>query len=468
MSIAATPSVDVDLFADPVLADPYEAYRALRDAGPAVYLAEHRVWVLARYREVRDALHRHLVFSAAHPTGLLDVLTTRDPVRGRPHDGLTAGRVDGPAPGLPGGFTYGFTGGPAGDHPRLLGHGRERLASGTASASIGACCDHPLHGLAADRRAPTLAELEALIADQAARLVDELMARGSFDAVADLAYPFPLKTIGDLIGLPADGRPDLMLCAEASLQANAPLEDHAARALLDLEHVFALLAAELAAARATTPAAPPVTAEVAAPARHGLGTLGPSAETPSAIAGPGHGDAFGPDPIVHLLKAFAMPCVQAVAAGLTGMLWLLATHPEAWHALRVDPSLVPAAVEESLRLETPVQIYSRTTTRDVHIGGTLIRAGERVLLLLGAANRDPRRWPDPDAFDVHRDPTDHLGFGYGTQASLCATLTKTHLRAILDALVRRADHLYLDGSPRRRISTTTRAFASLPLHVTPW
>lgn len=384
MTVVSTPAVAADLFADAVLAHPYGAYRAIRDTGPAVYVPEHRLWVLSRYREVRDALLRPDVFAAPHGAGLLDL-------------GVPAAAPPAPSPPAPAAsaLTAGF--------PK---------------------------------------DLETLVVNQAEKLVDDLVSRGSFDAVADLAHPFPLRTIGDLIGLPADARTDLVTCAEASLQANAPLDERTLRALMDLEGVFTRLTTDLT----TGPAASLTT---------GL-TTGPAAD-PAPVP---------PCPTSHLLKTFAMPCVHTIASGLSAMLWLLATHPDAWHALRTTPSLVAAAVEESLRLETPVQMLTRTTTRDVLVGDTLIRTGDRVLLLIAAANRDPRKWPDPDHYDIRRNPTDHLSLGHGTQSHLIATLTKTHLRAILGALVHRASALYLDGSPRRRITPTTRAFASLPLYAT--
>lgn len=374
MTVVSTPAVAADLFADAVLAHPYGAYRAIRDTGPAVYVPEHRLWVLSRYREVRDALLRPDVFAAPHGAGLLDL-------------GVPAAAPPAPSPPAPAAsaLTAGF--------PK---------------------------------------DLETLVVNQAEKLVDDLVSRGSFDAVADLAHPFPLRTIGDLIGLPADARTDLVTCAEASLQANAPLDERTLRALMDLEGVFTRLTTDLSTGPAADPAPVP------------------------------------PCPTSHLLKTFAMPCVHTIASGLSAMLWLLATHPDAWHALRTTPSLVAAAVEESLRLETPVQMLTRTTTRDVLVGDTLIRTGDRVLLLIAAANRDPRKWPAPDHFDIRRNPTDHLGLGHGTQAALSTALARLHLRAVLGALVRRANHLHLDGSPRRRITTTTRTFASLPLCVTPW
>ncbi|MEV5413263.1 cytochrome P450 [Thermopolyspora sp. NPDC052614] len=414
MTIASAPVAGVDLFTDPVLAHPHGAYRTIRNAGPAVYLPEHRLWVLSRYREVRHALNHPLIFTPAHGTGLLDLLSI-------PATGATSGRT---APAGPSATTDASA-----PSPDLTITALTALtASSTASP--------------AGRATPlTLNDLETVIVNHAERLVDDLVARSSFDAVAELATPFALKTIGDLIGLPAAARPDLMTCAEASLQANAPLDDHTLRALMDLESVFTFLTTELTA------------------------SCTPASATP-ASATPDHAATCGHDPTVHLLKTFAMPCVYTIAVGISGMLWLLATHPEAWHALRTTPSLVAAAVEESLRLEPPVQILSRTTTRDVRIGDTLIPAGGRVLLLLAAANRDPRKWPDPDHFEIRRNPTDHLSLGLGAHSHLTATVAKTHLRAVLGALVNRAPALYLDGTPRRRITSTTRAFASLPLYAT--
>jgi cytochrome P450 len=175
-----------------------------------------------------------------------------------------------------------------------------------------------------------------------------------------------------------------------------------------------------------------------------------------------------PSAITNLLRAFALPSIYVTASALGSMLWLFATHPESWRALRAKPSLVNGAVEESLRLETPIQMFCRVTTREVEIGGTPIPKGDRVLLLIGAANRDPRKWPSPDTFDIHRNPIDHLGFGYGLHACLGHTLAKLHLRAILTTLSRRTAHLYLDGSPCRRINNTARGFASVPVCVSRW
>ena len=393
---APGPSVssDIALFDDPVLAHPYGAYREIRDAAPAVYLPRYDVWAVARFEHVRHALRHHLLFSSAHGVGLLDAFNA--PFKGSVQ---------------------------ASDPP-----------------------DHrALRGVLADQLAPhALGRFEADIVNRAETLVDHLVDRGHFDAVTDLARPFPLATIGDLIGLAPEARADLLSCAETYFQAGGPMNAYTQRSLLDLEAVFTFLTKEMARAR-----------------------LRPDGMAVTVYDAADQG-RIDPGSITNLLRAFALPSIHTIASGLGSMLWLLATHPEAWYALRANPGLVASAVEESLRLETPIQMFCRVTTRDVRIGDVVVPEGRRVLLLLGAANRDPARWPDPEIFDVRRNPIDHLGFGYGIHACIGHALAKMHLRAILGALVHRATRLHLDGAPCRRINNTARAFASVPVSVTRW
>jgi cytochrome P450 len=391
MTLTAPSAVGLGLFDDPVLAHPYDAYQAIRDTGPAVYLPAYDVWAVARHADVRHALRQHLLFSSAQGVGLLDVFNA--PLEG------SVQTTDPP------------------------GH-------------------RPLRRILAARLSPdALGGLEATIVERAEDLVARLVARGAFDAVTDLASPFALATMGDLIGLPPETRGDLLVCAEASFQAAGPMNAYTQRSLLDLEAVFTFLTTEMARNR-----------------------LRPDGMAATVYEAADQG-AIDPGSITNLLRAFALPSIHTTANGLGSMLWLLATNPDAWRALRANPSLVGSAVEESLRLETPIQMFCRVTTRDVEIDHTVVPEGHRVLLLLGAANRDPRRWPSPDHFDIHRNPTDHLGFGYGIHACIGHTLAKMHLRAILTALVKRTPHLYLNGSPCRQLNNTARGFASVPLGV---
>jgi cytochrome P450 len=113
----------------------------------------------------------------------------------------------------------------------------------------------------------------------------------------------------------------------------------------------------------------------------------------------------------------------------------LLDHPEQLARVAADPALVPAVVEETLRWDAPVQVLFRNATRDVEIAGGRVPRGAYVALLLGSANRDERRFPDPDRFDVARNPQGHLGFGFGEHFCLGASLARMEARVALEALV---------------------------------
>jgi cytochrome P450 len=117
--------------------------------------------------------------------------------------------------------------------------------------------------------------------------------------------------------------------------------------------------------------------------------------------------------------------------------------------LRDDPALLPSGIEELLRYDSPVQFTTRVLKADMEIGGKLLRAGQMVLLLLGAANRDPEQFPDPDRLDVGRPDNKHLAFGLGSHFCLGAPLARLEGRLVFEALLRRLPGLRLDGAPPR-------------------
>src|SRR5262249_12307655 len=116
---------------------------------------------------------------------------------------------------------------------------------------------------------------------------------------------------------------------------------------------------------------------------------------------------------------------------------VLADHPSARAELVAQPSLIPAAVEELLRYETPSPVTARSVTRDVEHRGEQVAAGSVVLLLAGAANRDERRFADPDRFDVHRTIDHHLAFGYGIHFCLGSHLARLEGRVVLEEVLKR-------------------------------
>ena len=147
----------------------------------------------------------------------------------------------------------------------------------------------------------------------------------------------------------------------------------------------------------------------------------------------------------------------------------LAAHPGQRAELRADPSLIPGAVEETLRWDSPVQCIARTTARPVEVHGRVIPEGEKVLLLFGSAGRDEREYPDPDRFDFHRRIERHLTFGHGIHYCLGAALARLEAQITFEELLARIPDWEVDGDARRldRIrSYMVRGPARLPLTFT--
>jgi cytochrome P450 len=155
--------------------------------------------------------------------------------------------------------------------------------------------------------------------------------------------------------------------------------------------------------------------------------------------------------------------VDTTVYALGNAVWCLAEHPEQYAALRADSARYRSAFEEVLRFEAPVQTFFRTTTRAVEVDGVRLGSGEKVLLFLGAANRDHRHVAEPDRFDVDRAPAAHVGFGFGIHACVGMALARLEGEAVLAALARRVTAVELAGPPVRRLNNTLRGLRSLPV-----
>jgi cytochrome P450 len=166
-----------------------------------------------------------------------------------------------------------------------------------------------------------------------------------------------------------------------------------------------------------------------------------------------------------LVRSFLSAGIDTTVYGLGNALYCFARHPEQWTLLRNNPKLIRGAFEEVLRFEAPVQTFFRTTTRPVDVGSVRLDQGEKVLLFLAAANRDPRRWDRPDTFDVSRRAAGHMTFGTGIHGCVGQAVARLETEAILTALASRVASFELIGEPRRRLNNTLRGFDTLPLRV---
>ena len=168
-----------------------------------------------------------------------------------------------------------------------------------------------------------------------------------------------------------------------------------------------------------------------------------------------------------LVRAMLTAGVDTTVNGIGAALFALARFPTQWDKLRADPGrLARAAFEEAIRFESPVQTFFRTTTRLTELGDVTLEAGRKILLFLGAANRDPRHWDTPEDYDIERKVLGHVGFGAGIHVCVGQLLARLEGEVVLQALARRARRLEITREPVRRFNNTLRGLKQLPLRVT--
>jgi len=167
-----------------------------------------------------------------------------------------------------------------------------------------------------------------------------------------------------------------------------------------------------------------------------------------------------------LVRTFLRGGMDTTISGIGSSLMLLSQRPELWRRLRSDRSRLKFVFEEALRLESPIQSYFRTTTKPTTLGGAQLRADTKVQVFVGAANRDPRRWENPDSFDVERSSIPHLAFGHGVHVCIGQMIARMEAESVLTALLDRVEVLAPAGVPVHRLLNTLRTLDQLPLEMT--
>jgi hypothetical protein len=169
------------------------------------------------------------------------------------------------------------------------------------------------------------------------------------------------------------------------------------------------------------------------------------------------------DEIVGGSMLLFMAGITTTSGLLSNSLLHLDRFPDQRDLLRRDPSILPAAIEELLRFDAPIQALARTTTRTAALHGTVIPADARVCLLWGSANRDERRWPDPDSHDLRREPQRHVAFGDGIHHCLGAPLARLEARIVFEQLLARIPDYTVSGPVVRVRTPTDRVLEHLPV-----
>src|SRR6266850_3155173 len=363
------PTSDIDLWSTELLDNPYPVYKVLRDAGPAVWLNHHQVWAVTRYSSVREALLNTDAFSSTAGVSMNSainqaskgvMLTTDDP-----------------------------------EHRRLRRVFSRPLTPAAVSALRG--------------RLAALAEVR----------LSELLERGEFDAVTQLAQYLPLTVVTGLVGLGPTGRQNMLTWAAALFNAQGPENYPLTMSGADLAgEAFSYLASLE------------------------RDDLDPEGWAAALFRAADNGE-LSYDEARAMLLDYTAPALDTTINGLSSALWLLGHHPAQWDSLRDSPDLVDSAIAESLRMETPIRWFTRVLTREYSFDDITLSQGSRALVLYGCANRDERRYANPDTFDIARDARDHIAFGYGTHSCPGMHLAKLEIKTMLSALVKKVARFHI-------------------------
>jgi 4-methoxybenzoate monooxygenase (O-demethylating) len=386
----------VDPFCREFFENPFPAHEELREAGPAVRLERYDVWAVARYADVHRVLNDWQTFCSSRGAGLTDFAKEQ---AWRPKSLVL--ETDPPL------------------HDRT-----RRVLNRVLAASV-------------------MARLRERFAKEADALINKLLRRGSFDAIADLAEAYPLTVFPDAMGMPRENRHFLLPYGNMVFNSFGPRNEFFEAAVADAEPVLAWLQRQM---------------QREAFAAGGFGAAIHAASDTGELT-------LEEAPIVA--RSLLTAGVDTTVSGIGAAVYCLARFPEQFARLRADPSLARAAFEEAVRYETPVQTFFRTTTRPVELGGIALDEGEKVLMFLGAANRDPRHWDHPDEYDITRRTVGHVGFGSGIHQCVGQLLARLEGECVLSALAHKVAEIAITGPIRRRYNNTLRALASLPVTVRP-
>jgi cytochrome P450 len=388
---------DIDLFSDETLYDPYPAYAELRDLGAAVYLTATDAYAIPRYADLRAALRDWELFASSEGVGL---------------------------------------------NPQM-----NEMLKPTIICAVGEAHDTMRGLLSASLSPRAIRNLGTTVREKADALVDELVDRGRFDAVADLAYPFPVGVIMDMIGFPPDHAADIARWSDAAFQATGPANDRCLAGFSALEDMFDYLVT--------------LSEDDFLPGQLGR-AMCESAERGNLP----HGD------VIPMLWNFTGPAMDTTTSVLGHAIWRFSRSPEQWTALRADRSLIPSATLEVIRMDSPIQVFARRLSRTTTLDDVELPAGAKAIMMYGSANRDGRHYRNPDEFDITRNPVDHLGFGYGLHACVGQGLARMEIHSMLAALADRVEVFDVDdpdtvARPKRHLNNLIRSIESLPVSVVP-
>lgn len=393
--------------------NPYPVYHLLREAAPVYRSDAWGCWVLTRYDEVVGTLRDHGHFTS---TGRLTSVMRRDltdlqweqlqPLVRHYNTGLI--NVDPP------------------DHTRL-------------------------RSLVHKAFSPAVIEgMRQIVQQMVDGILDQVQHRGEIDVLRDLAYPLPVMVIADLLGIPREDSDRLKSWSATTLEFMAtprPSPEVLFRSQNALLGLRAYLYEAIQQRRNT-------------PRQDLIGLL---------VAVEEAGDRLSEEEMLSTCATLLIAGHETTTNLIASGLYTLLRHPDQLQRLRAasqgDAALMRSAVEEMLRFEGPFQRARRIATADVEVGGQLVRRGELVLQLLGAANRDPAQFPNPDRFDIARQPNKHVAFGFGVHFCLGAALARLEAPIAIGSLLARFPDLRLASADFTWRNTLLRGLTALPVQL---
>ena len=386
MAMETSVSSDVDLFSDEILLDPYPFFAEIREQSSVVQLTRNGVWALTRYEQNREALGNWQVFSS-------NAVAFNDQM----NQALAGTSLATDPP----------------DHTRLRAALTENLSP------------------------RALRKLKGGIDEKADAMVAELVERGSFDAIDDLARALPLQVVADLIGVQGEARENILRWGEAAFNVLGPMNQRTIENFPVAGELFQWCVGVQAKDLAE-------------------GSMG------RAIFDAGERGDIPLESCGHIIHQYVAAGMDTTIASIGNAIAQFAAHPDQYDLVREDPSLIPSAFNEVLRYEAPAHAFGRLVKEDTVVDGTFIPEGSQIAILFGAGNRDPRHYEDPESFQVRRNPVDHLSFGYGVHGCAGQGLARLEAFAVIGAMARRIRRFEV-GQPERQINNMTRALDKLPV-----
>lgn len=390
------PSYDEDLVSEEALRNPFDHYRKIRDLGPVVRTRYPNLYALGRFDDVQQAARLPDVLVSTQGIGFNDIVNA--PV----------------------------------EQPPVI------RSAGERHRKLRRVITKPLMPNA-------LKEQREMLKAMISTRLDTIIDQGEVDAITTIAQHLPLAAVSHLVGLPDEGRANMLRWASASFNTSGPLGPNG--------EMDDQLVADFESLREAQ--------------RYFLeinpAHLRPGSWTEMLFQAAKSGK-LEVEEARAAMSALVLPSLDTTIYAKGNLLYNLGSHPDQWAVLRRNPELISSAVLEGVRYSAVARWFARVAAEDYAIGDYVIPKGGRVMLMFGSANRDERHYPNPDQFDVTRNPVDQLGWGTGPHMCGGMHLAKLEMEVLLEAMVERVARIEV-GTPVTGVNRGLYGYDNIPIRL---